>query len=262
MPAMTPIGSSQPKMRSRTTVDSIRPENSTLWASSSRRRALSSVPGMRTTTKRTPGVQPVRRVSHWGPGARRVRDRLLEDAPDLALAEGDPGHAILAHPLHQAAHRDLLRLGREEPALEEDENDDSDGNVENGEACLLANAGFHRRITAEKCYRRGQPLSNRGPADPSGPGRAALLDDGVRSVAHRRRDGEADLPGHEEVEDEGDLVVVLDRDVLLELDLRRRLAARRRLEVAASPRTPGGTPPGSPGSGPHRGVVRRGPLSL
>ena len=97
-----------------------------------------------------------------GPRRRRVRHRLLEDSADLALAEGDPGHAILAHPLDQAAHRDLLRLGCEEPALEEDQNDDSDGNVENGEARLLTNAGFHRRITAEKCYRRGQPLSNRG----------------------------------------------------------------------------------------------------
>ena len=56
-------------MRSRTSVDSIRPENSTLWASSSRRSRPSSAPGMRTTTMRVPGVQPVKRVSQSGPGA-------------------------------------------------------------------------------------------------------------------------------------------------------------------------------------------------
>ena len=67
--AMTPIGRSHPKIRSRTSVESIRPENSTWWVSSSRRSGASSTPGMRTTTMSVPGVQPVKRASQSGPGA-------------------------------------------------------------------------------------------------------------------------------------------------------------------------------------------------
>ena len=123
IPAMTPIGRSQPKIRSRTRVDSIRPENSTLWASSSRRSAASSAPGMRTATKRTPGVHPVRRASHCGAGAGASAIGSLRTPRISRSPKETRATRSLADPLHQAADRDLLGLGREEPALEEDQHD-------------------------------------------------------------------------------------------------------------------------------------------
>ena len=48
MATMIPIGRSQPKMKSRRSVDSMRPENSTLCAASSAMSGVSSTPGSRT----------------------------------------------------------------------------------------------------------------------------------------------------------------------------------------------------------------------
>jgi hypothetical protein len=89
-------------------------------------------------------ARPGEALEPVGPGPLDGRRRLLlERAPDLPLAERHPGDLVLPDPLDEPAHGDLLHPGREEPTLEENEDDDPDGDIERGELGLLACAALH-----------------------------------------------------------------------------------------------------------------------
>jgi len=91
---------------------------------------------------REPG-QPVGR-------GRAGRGRhLLEDAADLALAEGRRGPPCPGGSTHQAAHGDLLGARSQEPGLEEDEDDDGDRDVERENLACWRTRGFTGALSAK-----------------------------------------------------------------------------------------------------------------
>src|SRR6267378_773111 len=126
---MTASGMTQPKSRSFQKVVSMRPANSTRCARSSLTSCWSSTRGMRVVTKTR--------------GSSSLPSSLRSRSPG-ALGDGHFLDLVGLEELEKLRHRDLDRPRRQQPALQEGQNDDRHEQVGEGKLDALGHPRLHR----------------------------------------------------------------------------------------------------------------------